>query len=79
MADKQKICVVCGHSLATHIDEGDHWRCHSLGPDGYQCECILRKDRAEDDLSYYNYEERAARRADELDEEIKNLEELMDE
>jgi hypothetical protein len=40
------ICSVCGHKLASHISEGDGWRCHSIGQDCYQCECFLRR-RAE--------------------------------
>jgi len=37
-------CIVCGHKLSGHIDEGDQWRCHSImTPDLNQCECRLRK------------------------------------
>ena len=47
-------CIVCMHRLEYHLDEGGHWRCHALGPDLLQCECILRKDRAENDINYYS-------------------------
>lgn len=43
MNDNHGICCVCGHRLDRHIDEGEWWRCHSLGPDSYQCECRLLK------------------------------------
>lgn len=37
-------CIVCGHKISSHIDEGDGWRCHSiLTYDLNQCECFLRK------------------------------------
>ncbi len=52
------ICTVCGHKLTTHIDEGGVWRCHSLGQDFYQCECALRKDRAEGNIFYYDLKKR---------------------
>ena len=39
------VCCCCGHKLSTHIDEGDGFRCHSLGQDCFQCECFLRKGR----------------------------------
>lgn len=53
---ERDVCVVCGHSLSSHVDEGDGWRCHSLGPDLKQCECFLRKrkDLGEVDLNYYS-------------------------
>jgi len=52
----KNICCVCHHDLGHHIDEKDIWRCHSLGVDGWQCECALRKDRAENNISYYDLE-----------------------
>jgi len=52
--DMPGICCVCGHTLSSHIDEGDGWRCHSIARDGLQCECWLRKDKADNDISYYN-------------------------
>ena len=55
---QEEICCVCGHKLRSHIDEGDGWRCHSLGSDGLQCECFLRKDRAEGDIEYYELSRR---------------------
>ncbi len=63
------ICCVCNHDLDYHIDEKDIWRCHSLGPDGWQCECILRKDRAENNISYYDLAKRIKKQI----EEISNL------
>lgn len=68
--DKQKNleverCCVCGHPLSSHIDEGNGWRCHSLGGDGYQCECWLRKAHA-NDKEYYNIEERIKEMSKEL-------------
>jgi len=48
------ICCVCGHKLHNHIDESNGWRCHSIGHDWYQCECWLRKDRADGDRNYYD-------------------------
>lgn len=35
------ICIVCGHKLSSHVEELRRYRCHSLGPDGLQCECNL--------------------------------------
>lgn len=46
-------CVVCGHKLNSHIDENEIWRCHSLGVDGFQCECALRKSRTIDNKIEY--------------------------
>lgn len=60
------ICCVCGHPLEDHIDEGDGWRCHCLGPDTNQCECYLRKDRAEGDIRYYDLDRRIAEVCEEL-------------
>jgi hypothetical protein len=65
---EEPFCCVCHHRLDTHIDEGAGWRCHALGGDGYQCECWLRKDRAEDDISYYDFEERMKEHLSELHE-----------
>jgi len=55
---REEICCVCGHKLSVHIDEGEGWRCHSLGSDGFQCECFLRKDRAEGNMEYYELSRR---------------------
>lgn len=52
-------CCVCHHDLDTHIDEGNFWRCHSLGVDFYQCECILSKHKAKDDISFFDLAKRA--------------------
>lgn len=49
-------CCVCGHLLSHHIDETNGWRCHSLGPDFYQCECFLRKKY--DDIRGYDVKKR---------------------
>ncbi|KXB00181.1 hypothetical protein AKJ41_04300 [candidate division MSBL1 archaeon SCGC-AAA259O05] len=67
-----KWCV-CGHELSVHIDEGDGWRCHLLGPGGFQCECYLRKDRADGDIEFYSLERRKERFLEEL-EKVKELE-----
>lgn len=50
---KKDTCCVCNHSLDNHIDEGDGWRCHSLGQSGMQCECYLRKDRTQSEGKKY--------------------------
>ncbi len=68
----ENICCVCTHNFDIHIDEGDIWRCHALGPDGYQCECALRKNRADNDISYYDLAKRAKRQLEELLEEFKS-------
>lgn len=60
------ICCVCGHKLSSHIDEDNGWRCHSLGPDAYQCECFLRKDRAgKEGINYYDLKIRTAKMVEE--------------
>ncbi len=64
------ICCVCHHNLNVHIDEGDIWRCHSLGVDGYQCECTLRKKRANNNISYYDLAKRAKDQLEELEKEM---------
>jgi hypothetical protein len=63
-------CCVCHHDLDIHIDEEDVWRCHSLGADGYQCECALRKNRAEADISYYDLSKRAEENFEDLKEKL---------
>ncbi|KXA98626.1 hypothetical protein AKJ39_01370 [candidate division MSBL1 archaeon SCGC-AAA259J03] len=60
-------CCVCGHELNAHIDESDGWRCHLLGPDGFQCECYLRKDRVDGDIEFYSVEGRKERFLEELE------------
>lgn len=55
MVKKQSICCVCKHSLDSHISEEKVWRCHQLGEDCFQCECVLRKDRAKNKISYYDF------------------------
>ena len=64
------ICCVCGHSLNSHIDEGDFYRCHSLGSDTYQCECRLIKhdDFCEDTFSIDYYD--LGKRVDEVLKEL---------
>ncbi len=64
----ENVCVLCGHKLSMHIDEGDGWRCHSLGPDFHQCECYLRKNRAEGDISFYDLKERVKEMKERLEE-----------
>ena len=68
MAEKSDTCVVCGHKLSVHIDEGDGWRCHSFGPDLSQCECFLRKNRDffDVDLEFYSLEKRVEEMKKEL-------------
>jgi len=70
------ICCVCGHKLSNHIDEGNGWRCHSLGHDAFQCECYLRKDRDtfSDDkgLDYYDLKKR-------IKESLKELKKRLNE
>jgi hypothetical protein len=56
-----------------HIDEGDGWRCHGLGSDGYQCECFLRKRKAKGDISYYSL----GKRIEEFKMELKREVELL--
>jgi len=71
--DKGKnVCCVCGHDLGYHIDDNDYWRCHSLGADGWQCECILRKNRAENNISYYDLSRRAMKQMEELKNDIQD-------
>lgn len=70
MEKGKNICCVCHHELGYHIDEKDIWRCHSLGADGWQCECILRKDKAKNNISYYDL----ARRVKEQMEELSKIE-----
>ncbi len=48
------ICIVCGHPLRDHIDEGEGWRCCASGIDDRQCECFLRKEETFDEgILYY--------------------------
>ena len=63
---EKNTCIVCGHSLSAHLDEGDGWRCHAFGADGKQCECFLRKDKANGDIYYYSYERRVEEALNEL-------------
>lgn len=70
---EEDVCCVCGHPLWMHIDERNGWRCHALGPDGYQCECFLRKDKAKGDISYYSLEKRVKEFKRELKKEIELL------
>ena len=64
--DLKGVCCVCRHPLKDHIDEGAGWRCHRLGGDTYQCECYLRKDRAEGDIRYYDLQRRKSEALEEL-------------
>ena len=63
----KNVCCVCHHDLRLHIDEKDVWRCHLLGSDGWQCECALRKDRAENNILYYELARRAKEQMETLD------------
>lgn len=67
------ICCVCHHHLDIHIDEEDIWRCHALGTDGSQCECALRKNRADGDISYYDLAKRSRQRLEDLEKELKQF------
>ncbi len=74
---KEEECIVCGHKLCDHIDEGNGWRCHSLGVDTRQCECFLRKHRdlfGEVSLDYYSVQ----RRVEEAEKEIERLEKMLE-
>lgn len=51
-------CCVCGHDLDRHLDEGTHWRCYSIGRDYFQCECNLSKQRADNNVNYYDTQKR---------------------
>mgnify|MGYP000271124366 CR=1 FL=1 len=69
MEKEEYTCVVCGHPLSAHIDEGEYWRCHCLGPDLYQCECHLPKERAgEEGILYYALELRIKKKIEEIKE-----------
>ena len=67
---KDRVCIVCGHSLRSHIDEGGGWRCHALGSDAYQCECFLRRGRAKGEISYYDWLKRVKKSEKELEQEM---------
>lgn len=69
------ICCVCGDKLSSHIDEGDGWRCHSISVDGCQCECYLRKGRAQGDINYYDLKKRIEQSDDAISKLIQELEE----
>jgi len=62
---KEDICCVCGHSLSSHIDEGEYWRCHAIGSDGSQCECRLLKS-VSDDIQFWNLRKRVEENLKEL-------------
>ncbi len=64
--NEKGFCCVCEHELVLHLDEGDGWRCHSLGKDGYQCECWLRKKHSGEDLSYYDLKLRIENQIEDL-------------
>jgi hypothetical protein len=66
---RETTCCVCGHSLTDHVDAGTVWRCHCLGPDGYQCECALRKDRYPGGVDGYPLEKRAKQFVQEIQDE----------
>lgn len=61
-------CCVCHHDLSIHVDEGDFWRCHALGLDHFQCECILSRNKAENDIKFFDLALR-------VEEQIKDLRE----
>lgn len=41
--ENEDICCVCKHPLPAHIDEGDEWRCHYLGPDVFNASVFSEK------------------------------------
>jgi hypothetical protein len=63
----ENVCCICRHNFDVHIDEEDIWRCHALGVDWYQCECALRKNRADNDISFYDLAKRCKKQLEELD------------
>ena len=71
------VCIVCGHKLSSHVDEGEYWRCHSIAtPDLLQCECCLRKDRAGGDITFYDWKKRVEERRKEMPDIFKILGEV---
>ena len=72
LAENSRRCCVCGHLLFHHIDEGDYWRCHTLGRDAYQCECRLLKKVG--DLEFFNLDSRIIQRLNDLPNELKTEE-----
>ena len=62
----KKACCVCLHDLSDHIDEKEGWRCHMLGPDGFQCECFLRKSGF-DSIEGYELNKRISQVKEELE------------
>ena len=73
----EEVCVVCGHLLRSHLEEKEGWRCHTLGTDGYQCECFLRKGRYEEGLEGYSLERRTQRHSIELKEDRERMERIL--
>jgi len=63
---KEKVCCVCHHKLSCHINEKDVWRCHCLGSDCMQCECALRKNRADSKIKFYDLNKRCKEMVKEL-------------
>lgn len=66
---EENICCLCRHEFRFHVDEGNGWRCHCLGYDGFQCECWLRKDHGDGDIKFYDLKSR-------IEEHIKELESI---
>jgi hypothetical protein len=63
-----EICCICHHSLHYHLEELGGWRCHLLGSDGYQCECWLRPERADNNKDFYNLARRVQQHLNKLAE-----------
>lgn len=59
-------CCVCHHDLDDHIDEGNFWRCHALGLDHFQCECILSKHKAKNDIKFFDLGRRVEEQIEDL-------------
>lgn len=70
-------CCVCGHLLKSHLIEKGGWRCHTLGPDAYQCECFLRIGRYDEGLEGYGLEKRVKQHRLELEQDRKNMEAIL--
>lgn len=70
-------CCVCHHDLEYHVDEGNFWRCHMLGLDHFQCECILNKGKAENDIKFFDLASRAEEHMKDLREERETIDNVL--
>lgn len=69
-------CCVCHHDLDYHIDEGNFWRCHAYGLDHFQCECILSKHKAKNDIKFFDLGRRTEEQIEDLHESKEIIEKL---